>query len=376
MRFDQAIATEHIYFALGNLVAASALRGSLAIAGSIFLLLALSTLLFVLVKYGSLWLQAYLTGAQVTMYSLIGMSFRQVKPSMIVNAKIMLEQAGLNSDRRQSVSTAGLEAQYLAGGDVMNVVLAIIAAHRAGINLDFDRAAAIDLAGRDVLDAVRTSVSPKVIDCPNPAGNAKTTLSAMAKNGVELLIHARVTVRTNLDQLIGGATEETIIARVGQGIIAAIGSAESHMEVLETPDRISKGVLKRGLDANTAFEIVSIDIADIEVGENIGARLMIDQANADMLTSQALAEIRRMEALASQQEMRALVAESRGNLVQAEAAVPVGMATAIRAGHIANNRQFSLESDRALDTARYRNTANALAKNVTLPRITPTTNSL
>jgi uncharacterized protein YqfA (UPF0365 family) len=343
-------------------MAAIDLGGTLGIVVGLFFLLTLALILFISVKYGALWLQAHLSGAKVRMVSLIGMSFRQVSPSMIVNAKIMLEQAGLNVQRKQGVSTAGLEAQYLAGGDVMHVVLAIIAAHRAGINLDFDRAAAIDLAGRDVLDAVRTSVSPKVIDCPDPTGTGKTRLSAVAKNGVELLIHARVTVRTNLDQLIGGATEETIIARVGQGIIAAIGSAESHMEVLETPDRISKGVLKRGLDANTAFEIVSIDIADIEVGENIGARLMIDQANADMLTSQAFAEIRRMEALASQQEMKALVAESRSNLVQAQSYIPTGMAAAIRAGRFTDNRQFSIEADRILDTARPRNLPQSKTK--------------
>ena len=215
------------------------------------------------------------------------MSFRQVKPSMIVLAKIMGRQAGLNIDRLQGMSTARLEAHFLAGGNVMGVLRAIIAAHRAGIDLDFDRAAAIDLAGRDVLDAVRTSVSPKVIDCPGPQHSGKTTLSAVAKNGVELRSSApRVTVRTNLLQLIGGATEETIIARVGQGIITAIGSARTHMEVMEKPDRISKGVLDRGLDANTAFAIVSIDIADIDVGENIGARLQADQAEADMRMAQ------------------------------------------------------------------------------------------
>ena len=237
--------------------------------------------------YGAIWFQAYMSGADVSLMSLIGMSFRQVKPRLIVTAKIMGRQAGLNIDRQQGMSTARLEAHFLAGGDVMHVLRAIIAAHRAGIDLDFDRAAAVDLAGRDVLDAVRTSVSPKVIDCPEPQRSGKTTLSAVAKNGVELRVRARVTVRTNLDQLIGGATEETIIARVGQGIVTAIGSARTHMEVMEMPDRISKGVLDRGLDANTAFEIVSIDIADIDVGENIGARLQTDQAEADMRMAQA-----------------------------------------------------------------------------------------
>jgi uncharacterized protein YqfA (UPF0365 family) len=225
-----------------------------------------------------------------------------------------------------------LEAHFLAGGDVTRVLSAIIAAQRAGIDLDFDRAAAVDLAGRDVLDAVRTSVSPKVIDCPEPQGGGKTTLSAVAKNGIELLIHVRVTVRTNLLQLIGGATEETIIARVGQGIVTAIGSSPTHMEVLAMPDRISKGVLDRGLDANTAFEIVSIDIADINVGENIGARLQTDQAEADMRMAQARAEVRRAEAIARQQEMKAKVAESHAMLVLAEAEIPAAIALAFRAG--------------------------------------------
>jgi uncharacterized protein YqfA (UPF0365 family) len=252
----------------------------------VVLVLALGSLIG---SYGALWLQAYLTGAHVRVTSLIGMTFRQVKPSMIVAAKVMGQQAGLNIDRDQGMSTARLEAHFLAGGDVMRVVSSIIAAQRAGMNLDFDRAAAIDLAGRDVLEAVRTSVSPKVIDCPARQQGGRTTLSAVAKNGVELRIRARVTVRTNLDQLIGGATEETIIARVGQGIVTTIGSADTHMEVLKSPDRISKGVLNRGLDANTAFEIVSIDIADIDVGENIGARLQTDQAEADTRMARARA---------------------------------------------------------------------------------------
>lgn len=288
----------------------------------------------ILLRYGALWLQAYVSDADLSLMSLIGMSLRQVKPSLIVTAKVMARQAGLNIDRDQGMSTARLEAHFLAGGDVMRVLVAIIAAHRAGIHLDFDRAAAIDLAGRDVLDAVRTSVSPKVIDCPEPQHAGKSTLSAVAQNGVELRVRARVTVRTNLEQLIGGATEQTIIARVGQGIVTAIGSAPTHMEVLETPDRISKGVLRRGLDANTAFEIVSIDIADIDVGENIGARLQTDQADADMRVAQARAEMRRAEAIAWQQEMRAKVAESHAMLILAEAEIPAAIATALRAGQL------------------------------------------
>ncbi|QDU93290.1 flotillin-like protein FloA [Lignipirellula cremea] len=288
----------------------------------------------VFARFGMLWLQAFMSGADVSMMSLIGMSFRQVNAQTIVTAQIMSRQSNLKLDKGKGLSTARLEAHYLAGGDVMHVMRAIIAANRAGIDLDFDRAAAIELAGRDVLDAVQTSVSPKVIDCPNPQRSGKTTLGAVARNGVELRVRARVTVRTNLDQLIGGATEETIVARIGQGIIAAIGSADSHMEVMETPDRISKGVLARGLDANTAFEIVSIDICDVDVGDNIGARLQSDQAEADMRMAKAHAEERRAVAVAHIQEMRAKVAENQSLVVQGEALVPAAMATAFRAGFL------------------------------------------
>jgi uncharacterized protein YqfA (UPF0365 family) len=263
---------------------------------------------------------------------------------MIVAAKIMGTQAGLNIDRQEGMSTARLEAHFLAGGNVMHVLQAIIAAQRADIDLGFDRAAAIDLAGRDVLDAVRTSVSPKVIDCPEPQTSGKTALSAVAKNGIELRVRARVTVRMNLEQLIGGATEETIIARVGQGIITAIGSAATHMEVMEKPDRISKGVLASGLDANTAFEIVSIDIADIDVGENIGARLQTDQAEADTRMAQARAEVRRADAVAWGQEMKAKVTENRARVVLAKSQIPAAMAQAFRAGQLQEKRspQFRL----------------------------------
>ena len=284
--------------------------------------------------YGNIWVQAYMSSADVTLLSLIGMGFRQVNPRIIVAAKIMAAQAGLDIGRRHGISTARLEAHYLAGGNVMNVINAIIAAHRAGIDLDFDRAAAIDLAGRDVLDAVRTSVSPRVIDCPDPRRSGKAFLSAIAKDGVELKIRARVTVRTNLEQLIGGATEETVIARVGEGIITSIGSSNKHLEVLENPDRISKAVLNRGLDAHTAFEIVSIDIADIDVGDQIGARLQADQAEADTRVARAMAEQRRAEAVAFEQEMKAKVAENRAALVLAEAEVPQAMAEAFRQGNI------------------------------------------
>ncbi len=256
----------------------------------VFGLLLLAVLLIVMVAYGNLWFQGYMSSADVSMLSLIGMSFRQVDARVIMRSKIMAMQAGLG---RENVTTRRLEAHYLAGGNVPNVIMAIIAAHRADLDLDFDKAAAIDLAGRDVLEAVRTSVNPRVIDCPDPTRSEKNTLSAVAKNGVELKVRTRVTVRTNLERLIGGATEETIIARVGEGIITAIGSSETHFDVMENPDKISKTVLSRGLDAQTAFQIVSIDIADIDVGQNIGARLQADQAEANTRMARAKAEERR-----------------------------------------------------------------------------------
>ena len=292
------------------------------------------TLVVIGMVYFPLWFQAYMSNAQVGLYTLVAMSLRQVNARVIVQAKIMSMQAGIAGDPQTGITNRRLEAHYLAGGNVPGVVRALIAAHRADIDLDFDRAAAIDLAGRDVLDAVQTSVNPKVIDCPDPRKAAKPTLSAIAKNGVELRVRARVTVRTNISQLIGGATEETIIARVGEGIITSIGSTESHLGVMENPDRISRAVLDRGLDAQTAFEIVSIDIADIDIGENIGARLQADQAEADMRVARAKAEERRAFAVAREQEMKADVAENRARLVLAEAEVPRAMAAAFREGNL------------------------------------------
>jgi uncharacterized protein YqfA (UPF0365 family) len=292
-------------------------------------------------RFGSLWFQALMSGADISLTSLVTMSLCQVNPAVIVAAKIMGVQAGLSIHRTHGMSTAKLEAHALAGGDVMQVVRAIIVAQRAGIDLDFDRATAIDLAGRNVLDAVRTSVSPKVIDCPDPKTNGNRPLSAVAKNGVELLIHARVTVRTNLDQLIGGATEETIIARVGEGIVSAIGSAQDHMDVMEVPNSISKGILLRGLDANTAFEIVSIDIVDIDIGQNIGARLQTDQAEADTRMARAHAEVRLAIAIACQQEMKARLVANLAELIRAEAEVPLAMAEALRRGQFYIKRPLS-----------------------------------
>jgi uncharacterized protein YqfA (UPF0365 family) len=289
--------------------------------------------IIVAMMYGSIWFQAYMSNARVSMLSLIGMSLRQVNARVIVQSKIMAMQAGVGNDPATGITTRRLEAHYLAGGNVPGVIRAIIAAQRADIDLDFDRAAAIDLAGRDVLEAVQTSVYPKVIDCPDPQKSKKSTLSAIAKNGVELRIRARVTVRTNLKQLIGGATEETVIARVGEGIITSIGSAQDHFQVMESPDLISKAVLNRGLDAQTAFEIVSIDIADIDVGENIGARLQADQAEADTRVARAKAEERRAVAIAREQDMKAKTAENRARVVLAEAEVPLAMAAAFRQGN-------------------------------------------
>ncbi len=317
------------------LAANGAFYAALIAIGTLVVLVFAAVMGFFALRYGKLWVQAYMSVADVSAPSLIRMHFTKVNPNVIVQAKVMSAQAGLDIGRKAGISTRRLEAHYLAGGNVMNIIHAIIAAARAEIPLDFDQAAAIDLAGRDVLDAVQTSVYPKVIDCPDPSRSGKTTLSAITKNGIELRVRARVTVRTNLEQLIGGATEDTVIARVGEAIISSIGSAETHFKVLENPDMITRVVLERGLDAQTAFEIVSIDIADIDVGENIGARLQSDQAEADTRVAQAQAESRRAEAVAQEQQMSAMVASNKAHLVLAEAEVPKAMAEAFRAGRIA-----------------------------------------
>jgi len=301
---------------------------------SIFVFFVGATFFFFFLRYFKLWFQAYMSVADVSLVSLIRMHFTKVNPNVIVQAKVMSAQSGMDINRDTGISTRRLEAHYLAAGNVMNVIHAIIAAHRAEIPLDFDQACAIDLAGRDVLDAVQTSVYPKVIDCPDPARSGKNTLSAITKNGIELRVRTRVTVRTNLAQLIGGATEDTVIARVGEAMISSIGSADTHFHVLENPDMITRVVLARGLDAQTAFEIVSIDIGDIDVGENIGARLQSDQAEADTRVARAQAERRRAEAIAEEQQMKAKVAENRSLFVLAEAEVPMAMAEAFKAGRI------------------------------------------
>lgn len=302
------------------------------IAGSLLALAGILIMAIFSVYYGLPWIQAYMTGADVRMLSMIRMTLRGIDPRMIVTAKVMGSQAGLNIDRESGMSTSRLEAHFLSGGDVRQVLRAVIAAHAAQIDLDFERAAAIDLAGRDVLDAVRTSVSPRVIYCPISQTNGPTTLSAVARNGVELRVRALVTYRTNLNGLIGGATEETIVARVGQGILAVIGAATTHMDVLAMPGRISKNVLECGLDANTAYEIISIDIADIDVGDNIGARLQSDQADADTRVAIAHAEPRYAAALAKQQEMQAQIATMNAALVLADSQVPAALAEAFRQG--------------------------------------------
>jgi uncharacterized protein YqfA (UPF0365 family) len=301
-------------------------------AGIIFCLFVglIGTIIFF--KYFNLWFQAYTTGASVSMSSLIAMSFRKVNARGIVEAKIMAKQAGL--DTTNDMTTRALEAHYLAGGNVKRVVQALIVAHRAKIDLNWDTAAAIDLAGRNVLEAVQTSVDPKVIDCPDPRRTGRSTLDGVAKNGIQLKARARVTVRTNLRQLIGGATEETVIARVGEGIVSAIGSCQTHKEVLANPMLIAKAVLDKSLDSQTAFEIVSIDIADIDVGDNVGARLQADQAEADVRVARAHAEERRAMAVATEQEMKALTQENRAKLVLAEAEVPLAMAEAFRSGNL------------------------------------------
>jgi uncharacterized protein YqfA (UPF0365 family) len=293
---------------------------------------ALLVVFAILARYLRLWVQSVASGAGIGLFDLVAMSFKKVNPAVIVRSKIMAVQAGLGDST--GLTSQALESHYLAGGRVPLVVQALIAAHKAKITeLTFKRAAAIDLAGRNVREAVQTSVYPKVIDCPGK-NSGRESLDAVAKNGIQLKVKARVTVRTNLYQLIGGATEETIIARVGEGIVSAIGSAERHTDVLENPDVISKTVLARRLDANTAFEIVSIDIADIDVGANIGARLQADQAEADTRVARANAEGRRAMAVAKEQEMIASIEESRAGLVQAEAEVPKAVAESLTSGQL------------------------------------------
>lgn len=306
-------------------------------------------LFIILFKFGFLWIQAFASGARVSWMSLIGMWFRKINPNVIVESRIMVVKAGLN------VAAKDLESHYLAGGNVPNVIRALIAANKANIPLLFSKAAAIDLAGRDVLDAVQTSVNPKVIDCPDSKAKKKT-VDAVAKDGIQLKARARVTVRANLDRLVGGATEETIIARVGEGIVTTIGSVENYTKVLENPDMISKKVLEKGLDSGTAFDILSIDIADVDVGDNIGAKLQADQAEADKRVAQAKAEKRRAMAVAHEQEKIAEIQENQAKVIMAEAEIPQAIAEAFKDGKVGLMDYYKLRNVMADSSMR-----NALA---------------
>ncbi|MFN0075486.1 MAG: flotillin-like protein FloA [Prosthecobacter sp.] len=296
----------------------------------------------IVAKFFNLWLRAMIANAPVSITTLLAMWLRGVPNAMIVDTRITAAKAGI------PIGTDQLEAHYLAGGEVTHVVLSLIAADKAGIPLDFNRACAIDLAckgtTKTVLEAVRTSINPKVIDCPHPDMGRGGKIDAVAKDGISLRVRARVTVRTNLDRFVGGATEETVIARVGEGIVTCIGSSASYKDVLENPDSISKLVLHKGVDAGTAFEILSIDIADIDVGENVGAKLQTEQAEADKKIAQANAEMRRAAAVALEQEMSARTQEMRSKVVEAEAQVPLAIAEAFRNGQLG-----------VMDYAKYKN---------------------
>ena len=301
----------------------------------------------------SIWVRAWTSGAPVGIVDLVALKLRRVPMGMVVDSRITAVKSGL------PLTIDDLSTHYLAGGNVEMVVLALIAAKKAGIHLDFDRACAIDLAtkgtGKTVLEAVKTSVNPKVIDCPNPA-SGKTTIDGVAKDGIVIRAKARVTVRTNLERFVGGATEETIIARVGEGIVTTIGSSNSYKDVLENPDRISKTVLSKALDSHTAFEILSIDIADVDVGENVGAKLQAEQAEANKLIAQAQAEVRRAAAVATEQEMIARVSEMRARVVEAEAQVPMAMAEAFRSGNLGVMDYYKMKNVQA-DTSMRENIA-------------------
>ncbi len=302
--------------------------------------LALLAIFALVAAFFQLWLKALLSGARVSLVNLIAMKLRNVSPSAIVDARIRAVKAGLDID------TPEMEAHFLAGGDVVRVTMALIAANKANIDLTWQVATSIDLAGRDVLDAVRTCVNPKVIDAPDPT-KGRPTVDAVAKDGIQVKAKARVTVRTNIERLVGGATEETIIARVGEGIVTTIGSADTYADVLENPDNISKRVLEKGLDAGTAFEILSIDIADVDVGDNIKAALDADRAEADMRIAQAKAETRRALAVAREQEMAAGVKENRAKVVLAEAEVPKAMAQAFREGNLGIMDYYNIKNVQA-----------------------------
>lgn len=338
--------------------------------------LAVLILLWFLASFGSLWIQSLTSGVHISLLAMFAMRLRKVNPGVIVNSMIMTQKAGVKLSREfleshylargnvplltqalvmayqanlqgdQRVTPEALGAHLLAGGNVTHVVRALIAAQKAGIDLMFNKACSIDLAGRDIVSAVNTSVDPRVIDCPNPS-TGKTTLDAVAQDGIQLKARARVTVRTCIARLVGGATDETIIARVGEGIVSAIGSSAVYTQVLENPDRISKAVLAKGLDAGTAFEILSIDIADIDVGDNVGAKLDIERANARKQVAQADAEKRAAEARAAQAEQEARIAEMRAKVVEAEAQIPLAMAEAFRSGNLGVMDYYKMQNIQA-----------------------------
>ena len=315
----------------------------------LFSLLGVFVILFLYYVPFMLWINATVSGVHVSLLQLILMRIRKVPPAKIVNCMIEAHKAGLTDVKRD-----GLEAHYLAGGHIERVVHALVSASKAGIELPFQMATAIDLAGRDVFEAVQMSVNPKVIDTP--------PVTAVAKDGIQLIAKARVTVRANIKQLVGGAGEDTVLARVGEGIVSSIGSAESHKQVLENPDSISKLVLSKGLDAGTAFEILSIDIADIDVGKNIGAQLQMDQAEADKNIAQAKAEERRAMAIASEQEMKAKAQEARAKVIEAEALVPQAMAEAFRKGNLGIMDYYKMQNIQADTTMRENIAAPAKGK--------------
>jgi len=293
-------------------------------------------------RYFGLWLRALVTGARISLPSLVLMSLRRVNPTVIVDARIMTVQAGLTQN-----STTALEAHYLSGGNVQRVILALIVAHRAHIELNWDTAAAIDLAGRDILEAVQVSVNPIVIDCPDSRKGRNSTLNGVAKDGIQLKVRVRVTIRTNLSQLIGGATEATVIARIDEGVISTLGSCASHRDALANPMLIARQVIQQGLDSGTAYAIVSIDIADIDVGDNIGAALQIAQAEADIRIARAKAEERRAMAIATEQEMKALTQKNRAKVILAEVEIPTALAHAFRQGNLGDrNGRILLPRDR------------------------------
>lgn len=315
----------------------------------LYIALGIAILIFVgiVLSFFSVWLRAWLAGAYVGILTLVAMRLRQVPYGLVVDARITAKKAGID------ISIDDIEAHFLAGGNVVPTVQALIAAQKAGIELSWNRACAIDLAtkgsGKSVVEAVRTSVDPKVIDCPNPEAG-RTTIDGVAKDGIQVKVKARVTVRTNLDRFVGGAKEDTIIARVGEGIVSTIGSADTYKTVLESPDSISKVVLQRGLDVGTAFEILSIDIADVDVGENVGAKLQEAQAEANKNMAQAQAEIRRAAAVAVEQEMKARVQEMQAKVVEAQAQVPLAMAEAFRSGRLGVMDYYKMENVQS-DTA-------------------------